>query len=335
MNLFVLTVHTSLFFLFMFLHVTLMVFVNLCSVICYCVCIVLVRKERVTGYILVTYVEILLHTILAILSVGSGLGFQLYFISSIAIVLFAQYFSVHLGITKPINGSLLSAICGVMYVLMLILDRFHEPFYAMSDNAAFGCTVLNSALVFGFVILFFSALTGVAAGNEIDLSRQATHDNLTGLLNRHYLTKYMDDIHKTENLTDYWLAILDIDDFKEINDRHGHLCGDFVLCSVADIIKKHCEDCLVCRWGGEEFMVVGPNPAQENDMIVALLEEVRSTIASEEFAYNDDTKLHLTVTIGVARYHNGQTLDAWVNTADTRLYSGKQTGKNQVVRTTA
>lgn len=331
MNLFVLAVHTSLVFLFSFLHVTLMVYVNICSVLCYCVCFILVKKEQVTGYILLTYVEILLHTVLAILSVGSGLGFQLYFIASIATVLFAQYFSVHLGIKKHLNGPLLSAICVIMYVFMLILDRFHESWYVMSDNASFSCTVLNSVLVFGSVVLFFSILTGVASDNEVELSMQATHDNLTGLINRHYLTKYMIDIHQTENLVDYWIAILDIDDFKQINDQHGHLCGDFVLRSMAEIIKKCCNDCIVCRWGGEEFMIVGPNPEQNNDMIISLLEEVRSTIASNKFVYNDNTKLDLTVTIGVARYRDGQTLDAWVNLADTRLYIGKQTGKNQII----
>ena len=329
MNLSVLTVHTCLVFLFSALRVTLMVYFNVCSILCYCVCFLLVRKERVPEYILVSIAEILFHSFLAVLCVGSGLGFQLYFIDSIAIVLFAQYFSVHIGV-KPVNGPGLSAVCGVMYILSLIFDRIHEPLYRLSEDVAFGCTMLNSVLTLGFIILFFSLLTNLAANFELELTRQASHDSLTGLVNRHYLTKYMNTIHQTEDMKNYWLAILDIDDFKTVNDRYGHLCGDFVLRSVAEAIQACCGERMVCRWGGEEFMVVGVDDARQGGMN-ALLEEIRSTIASKEFVYGDEIKLHLTVTLGAARYHKGQSLDTWVNRADVRLYNGKQAGKNRVI----
>ena len=329
MNFSVLAVHTSLVFLFSVLRVTLMVYFNVCSILCYCMCFALVRQERVSEYISVTFVEILFHSFLAVLSVGCGPGFQLYFIDGIAIVLFAQYFSAHIGV-KPVNGPVLSTACGAMYILSLILDRVHAPLYLLNEDIAFSCMTLNSVLTVVFIVVFFSLLTSVAVNSETELVRLASHDNLTGLMNRHYMMKYMNNLHQTEDLENYWIAILDIDDFIMINDRYGHLCGDFVLRSVSKTIKACCGDRMVCRWGGEEFLVVGVDSDAERGLN-ALLEKIRGTIAEEEFIYDDGVKLHLTVTIGAAYYRGDRTLDDWVNEADVRLYNGKQTGKNRVI----
>lgn len=329
MNIFVLAVHACLFLLFMVLDVGMMALVNLGSMLCYGLCFLLVKKEKVMVFTLVTFAEITLHTLLAMLCVGSNAGFQLYFIDCIAIVLFSQYFSAHLGI-KPVNGPALSAVCGVLYIFSLMLARERAPMYGISELAAYICTLFNSILTLMFSIFFFSLLTNAASGFEGVLAKQAMHDNLTGLVNRHYLTEYMNHIHETQNLENHWLAIIDIDDFKKINDRFGHLCGDYVLRSVAEIIRACCGERMVCRWGGEEFLVVGIDPSGGKDMN-ALLEEVRRTIDARVFAYDAHTKLHLTATIGAALYSSSQGLEEWVDVADTRLYKGKQNGKNQVV----
>ena len=326
MNISVLIVHICLIMIFSMIHVTPMVYVNIGSVICYCVCFFLVEKERVREYVMVTFTEIVIHTFMAVYYTGYGGSFQLYLLGCMAIVLFTHYFAVHIGI-KPVNGPLLSFICCVLYVVSMIVSRSYSPPYPLSFNEQFYLRMFNVLLMFLLIFTFFSLLTLVASRNEIELANQANHDNLTGLVNRNYLTKYMHEIYETENLENYWLAILDIDDFKEINDRHGHLCGDYVLHAVAESIKDCCDEHIVCRWGGEEFMIIGTDPSR----METLLENIRSVISDKEFVYNDSIKLQLTVTIGAAHYNNNQSLDTWVNLADTRLYTGKQSGKNQVV----
>lgn len=328
-NICVLAVHISLIFLFKRLYTWPMVYLNIGSVICYCICFFLVAKARPREYVLVIFTEVLIHTSLAVYYVGDNAGFQLYYLGCIAIMLFTHYFSVHSGI-KPHNGPVLSAICCVLYVLTMIFSRSHTPLYPLSFDEQFYLRVYNVLLMFLFILASFSLLTLVASRNEMELTRQASHDNLTGLVNRNYLTKNLIATYETEDRKNQWLAILDIDDFKMINDQYGHLCGDYVLCAVANIMTALCGDLIVCRWGGEEFLIVGDAPQEEGGML-PLLERIRSAVAAKEFVYNGDTKMHLTVTIGAAPYQPGQALRSWVNLADSRLYAGKQSGKNKVV----
>ena len=332
MNSFVLLVHVCLLFVFTALHVTVMAYVNIASVICYCLCYLLIRGGRVRGYIVTAFVEILLHTILAVLCVGCDLEFQLYFIGIIAIALFSEYFAVHID-TEPINGIALSIVSSIMFIASVVIDRYHTPYYLLGDDVVFKCRLFNVILALVFVVTFFSMFTKIASRFEHDLARQATHDNLTGLINRHYLTRYMNELAETQDLENSWIAILDIDDFKDVNDTYGHLCGDFVLRSISDMIQRRCGNRIVCRWGGEEFMIVGVGTeggsSAGNPSV--LLEDIRRNIAAEEFVYGDKIRLHLTVTIGMAHCQKGQPLDAWVSAADKRLYHGKQTGKNKVV----
>ena len=329
MNVCVLAIHVSLIGILSWMRVTPMVYVNIASVICYGICFLLVAQERVRVYVLVTFAEIMIHVFLAVYYMGDGASFQLYCLGCMSIVLFTHYFAVHIG-RKPVNGPLLSVACCAMYVIMMVFSRSHTPLYPLSYNEQYYLRVFNVLLMFLFILTFFSLLTLVASRNEVELAQQARYDNLTGLMNRRYLTEYMHEVHETENMENYWLAILDIDDFKMVNDQHGHLCGDFVLRSVAEIINDCCEDCMVCRWGGEEFMIVGTDHNHGVGMD-ALLENIRSTVAAKEFIYNDSINLHLTVTMGAARYRSSDSMDMWVNLADTRLYNGKQTGKNKVV----
>ena len=327
MNICVLAIHVSLIIIFSRARVKPMVYVNIANVLCYCVCFFLVVKEHVRGYVLVNFAAILIHTFLAIHYVGDNAGFQMYFLGCMSIVLFAHYFSVHIGI-KPINGPILSAICCVMYIFTIVYAQRRAPLYPLSYTEQFRFRVFNTFLVFLFILTFFSLLALVASRNERELVRETQHDNLTGLFNRRYLTQYMNTLQQTKDLTGHWLAIIDIDDFKLFNDQYGHLCGDYVLRSVADVIHERCEQsCTVCRWGGEEFLVIGEGSDDES---AALLESIRAAMADREFVYNG-TRHFVTVTIGAAHYRDGQSLDAWINMADTRLYTGKQAGKNRTV----
>ena len=335
LNIFLLLVHTGLLLLFNALHVTLMVRVNIVSVLCYLLCFLVVKGERINEYVIIAFMEIIIHSFLAVLSVGADFGFQLYHIGCIAVLFFADYFSVHIG-ARRVKGLALSIVSSLLYIISLIVVRFCGSIYQMDDGIAFIGTIFNTMLALIFVIFILSTLTNAAIFYDAELTRQATHDKLTGMVNRHYLVDYLGGIYASGDVENRWLAILDIDDFKGINDKFGHLCGDFVLKSVAEMIKKHCGDRVVCRWGGEEFLIVGVDPGEDGGSgadEAVLLEDIRRSIANKDFVYHDGTVIHLTVTIGAACYQNGQTVDEWVNTADGRLYDGKRTGKNKVVGT--
>lgn len=333
LNICLLSIHTLLLILFAVMGVFLMVFVNIGSVLFYIIGFVLLNKQKITMYIFSIFWEIMVHMFLAVISTGWDVGFQLYFLACIAVVYYANYFSIRLG-QRHMKGIAFSVISAALYLVSLAITTFAGSIYHVVDTVAFVGLILNSLAVFATVTVFFGLLTKLAAMYEEELGRQATHDKLTEMFNRHYLVAQLDKIYAEQDMSNYWVAILDIDNFKKINDKYGHLCGDFVLKAVAEIIRNNCGDRISCRWGGEEFVIVGSDSeldAKGRHPEIVLLDGIRRDVAIKDFVYDDATTVNLTVTIGVANYQKGQTVDEWINVADERLYRGKQTGKNKVV----
>ncbi len=328
MNGFLLGVHSCLFLFFSVLDVRVMMYVNIGSIILYAADFLVLKAGRMTRYILTTYFEIMLHMFLAVLCMGWDCGFQLYFIGSIAIVFYADYFSVRLGHTH-IQGAVLSIGCAILYFTSFVITRSYPPVYVIDERIMNAGQVINSLVVFVFCTLFFRMLAHSALFYEVELSQQANYDKLTGLANRRYLLEYLKKEYEQKKLGNQWVAIMDIDDFKKVNDVYGHNCGDFVLQTIAGIILRYSGSFKTCRWGGEEFLVEGSCTA-EGKPDYRLLENIRREVEQHHFVY-EQQDLHLTITIGVAKYEEPMSLDEWVDAADKKLYIGKKSGKNRMV----
>ncbi len=160
---------------------------------------------------------------------------------------------------------------------------------------------------------------------ENKLEDIALRDKLTGLYNRHYFFSLMSE-KSPGDFKNYWIAILDIDNFKEVNDTYGHNCGDYVLKCIAAIVNDCFSDGTVCRWGGEEFIIL----AQNEKSPVSLLEEMRQII-SDNLMIFEENKIRVTVTVGVEQYSENLGIDKWISCADAKLYEGKINGKNKIV----
>ena len=160
---------------------------------------------------------------------------------------------------------------------------------------------------------------------ENQLKQTALIDRLTGLYNRHYMVGRLESAVKEDG--PHFVAMIDIDDFKKINDRYGHNAGDYVLVNVARILKDICRDSKVARWGGEEFLVLTSGTVNDNG---SLIEKLRASIEKEDFAFGED-HIKVTITAGLADYSGNDSIDKWVNVADENLYKGKKSGKNKVV----
>jgi diguanylate cyclase (GGDEF)-like protein len=158
----------------------------------------------------------------------------------------------------------------------------------------------------------------------------ARTDSLTGLSNRRdFYEKFRDEIHRFErNGKSFSILLGDIDDFKSINDRYGHDCGDFVLTSISGIMRSMIrKQDIVARWGGEEFILLLPEAPLQGGIKVA--ESIRSRMEKEIFQFNNH-ELSITLTFGVSEYEGAIGIDACIKKADEGLLSGKQKGKNRV-----
>ena len=125
------------------------------------------------------------------------------------------------------------------------------------------------------------------------------------------------------------LIMCDIDNFKKINDTYGHDFGDIVLREVAAITMQQVgTNGYVCRWGGEEILILVSSSAKENAGRIA--ENIRRNVANHVFELNNKW-IHCTLTLGIAVYKEGDTIEATITNADYNLYQGKRTGKNMVV----
>jgi diguanylate cyclase (GGDEF)-like protein len=122
--------------------------------------------------------------------------------------------------------------------------------------------------------------------------------------------------------------LADIDNFKQFNDRHGHACGDHVLTRVAGMLRERVRDVdRIARWGGEEFILLLPETDAEG--AANLAGKLCQSIADNVFEY-EGRRLSITLTLGVAAYRKGDSLDACIARADKALYRGKEEGRNTV-----
>ena len=166
-----------------------------------------------------------------------------------------------------------------------------------------------------------------------EMFERTVRDTLTGLYNRAYLLDQIGVLAERGAAQGIGLAVLmlDIDHFKQINDRYGHLAGDDVLRQVAAVIREstRSED-LVARFGGEEFVVV--LPVSVPDLAAERAERIRSNLA-ERCIVAEGTEIRVTASIGLAFAAPGRTRNemALIMTADEALYHAKADGRNRVV----
>jgi two-component system cell cycle response regulator len=160
----------------------------------------------------------------------------------------------------------------------------------------------------------------------------AIYDGLTGLHNQTYFKKFLEMEIKRAERQRYplGLMIIDIDDFKNINDRFGHLAGDLIIKDLAQLIKKNIREVdLSARYGGDEFVVI--LPYTDRNETVQIIERIQKAVAGyrerEEILLQQEV---LTLSFGVAFFpHQGTTMEELIRNADQTLYRSKQEGKNR------
>lgn len=164
------------------------------------------------------------------------------------------------------------------------------------------------------------------------MAEMATRDELTDLYNRKYFTDVLErEVASSERYgKDLSLCIIDLDEFKRINDTYGHTAGDSVLKEFADIIKKSIRKSdLLCRYGSEEFAIILPCTDMKKAQLFG--ERIRKKVETHSFEYNN-LKLNVTISVGVSSYSKtaDTTVDVLLEEANQALGKAKNSGKNTV-----
>jgi diguanylate cyclase (GGDEF)-like protein len=122
--------------------------------------------------------------------------------------------------------------------------------------------------------------------------------------------------------------MIDLDHFKRVNDRYNHHVGDIVLKEFVKLCQSHLRKIdLLGRFGGEEFTVLLPGTNIDSARIVA--EKLRHTMEHHSIKA-DAEQIYITISIGIAQYQPGDSIESWINTADERMYQAKRLGRNRV-----
>ena len=164
-----------------------------------------------------------------------------------------------------------------------------------------------------------------------ELREQSTHDALTGLYNRHFLEDSFGRELLLAERGEHPVGVImgDLDHFKAVNDRYGHLAGDEVLRVFSKVLTSNARASdIVCRYGGEEFLLVLPALTQEG--AVERAEQLRCAMEATPVS-NGLSQIMVTASFGVATFPtHGRTTDELIAAADTALYSAKADGRNRV-----
>ncbi|MCH4889965.1 GGDEF domain-containing protein [Acidaminobacter sp. JC074] len=245
-------------------------------------------------------------------------------IYSIVILLISALF-----IIRPLISRIMYALNFIFFASLIYIN--------VSDILVFNQLVFKSLIVTVIAVLISNSNYNVRkklSDSQKDLllvneklKDQALKDSLTKLYNNGYLFDFLDKAvnNKVYCGNKFSFLMIDIDDFKGINDQYGHLFGDQVIKTVANKLEVLTRDIdIVCRYGGEEFVVI----LCHADLEVAsqIAERIRSEIEREKV----EGKVGVTVSIGGALYQNQAPL-ALIKEADDKLYMAKNAGKNRVV----
>ena len=185
-------------------------------------------------------------------------------------------------------------------------------------------------LLFSVVGLIYTLRTSQNNTKLIDvLKDEAMHDGMTGLLNHKFFEKRLDEEIERSNRYNETMTLLflDLDNFKRINDTHGHQYGDYVLKITASIIQDNVRNIdIVSRYGGEEFSVVLVNADKKVSLKTA--ERIRKEIENYKFNQNN-IKERLTISIGMGEFpSDANNKEDIIKYSDSKMYIAKKDGKN-------
>ena len=221
------------------------------------------------------------------------------------------------------------------------VSQLHYVFHGLRKNGAvIDIECHSSVMHVGNRSLLISLIMDISERTQAEravqvlqeeLREQSIHDALTGLYNRHFLEESFGRELLLAERGGHPVSVImgDLDHFKAVNDRYGHLAGDEVLRAFGSVLANHARASdIICRYGGEEFLLVLPGMTAEGALQRA--EQLRQAMGATSVGHGE-SQITVTTSFGVAAYPtHGVTTDELIAAADDALYSAKAQGRNRV-----
>lgn len=327
-------VHVTLLVIFSVAGVHPLVRFNVASVIIYVIGLISCKFGRVMPVYISIIVEVTIYTIFSTYYIGLKCGTYCFLFSIVPIIIYFGCF-LFKG-ARRWSIVLMLAINFAVFVVLYVIFTKREPIYELTPDTRL-LLVIFSSFVMIFSTIFYNTIYIYANEREIvnleeknkQLSVDAHEDVLTTLLNRRGFLPLIEPMIKVTSSEEFCVAFIDIDDFKVINDSYGHEAGDEVLRHITTLMRKEMHDCDICRWGGEEIVIL----MKGYDMETAKerLEALRKSIETIPTAFFNK-QIFVTITIGLEKYSKKyKTPEEIIKAADKRMYYGKQHGKNMLI----
>lgn len=314
--------HTTYLIAFLALNIYQLALFNILSICIFIYCIYLSKINMISRAFFIAHIEILCHASLCIISFGWAYGFDVIIIALISA-------STYINVFDKKNTALkLTIFESIIYVILYFGTPQYTDFYPRQyANSLF---ILNLIFLIMMLVTISNILKIIDIINIHSIKNSANNlknmserDYLTGLINKRTLEAILNN-KKSISMV---IAICDIDNFKKINDMYGHNIGDEVLKKVAEAFKNNTnKKDVVCRWGGEEFVIVSFNiPRSE---FLHKIQNIKTQI-NKEFINVKNQTVNFTMTYGISDIGNDKI--SLIKQADERLYKGKRTTKNCIV----
>ncbi len=327
-------VHAVLLLIFLIAGVMPLVQFNFFSVVVYIFCIILCKFGHILPVYASIILEVTIYTVVSTYYVGLRCGTYCFLFSIIPIII---YFGSNLFKGKQRWGVVLMLVLNFI-TFTILYSSFYSitPVYNVPPVIQL-VLVIFSAFAMVFATMFYNTIYIFASENEVthleqrnrQLSVDAKEDALTSLLNRRGFLPLVSDLLKNRRAKNFCIAFCDLDDFKRVNDTYGHEAGDEVLKHITRIINDEMHGCDICRWGGEEIVIL----MRDYDLKAAMIktENLRKNIENDPTSFFNK-QIYVTITIGLVESNETfRDPESMIKVADERMYYGKQHGKNILI----
>ena len=324
--------HVFLMGLYVFVDAKILMIYNSLSIAAYIYFLGCGSKKTVS-FANFTFIEILIHMILAVAAFGWAPGFQNW-----SYGLICAFFLPSLDPTNQKMTTRRPIIIGIIFIaiyysLLIYLLLTDITIYTLNYLIIDTLFIFNTSITFFGIIGFTYFYVKKSYIIEYELSKRANYDELTSLYNRYALNyignSRLKSLDKKQAKLD--VAIIDIDHFKNINDTYGHKAGDVVLEKLARILRMYSIKEIKCgRWGGEEFIIIS-NESLTHEEFIQSIEDLRKYVEEHPINIGSNNNINITISAGIAQGTCKQNLERVVSLADKNLYKAKESGRNRVV----